>query len=275
MMLLVLYSTIILPFTVYMKNRTIEIKLGYVPEAETLKLVSGDQRFLVAELSVLKVFFYFGSVIEKINNSTAIVPEYRNMYKLLETGVKLDPYNSDAYYFAQAAFTWEVGRAEDVNKMLVYGMKYRTWDYTLPFFAGFNAAYFLKDYQAAAGYMKQAAEMSGNPLYTTLAARYFYESRREGLGIAFLDYMEKSATDPNSKRVYALRKEALIAISVLDSAVARFKALHKKLPTDLEQLVQSGLLKKIPKDPYGGWFYLDKDGMIRSTSKLALRKEQK
>ena len=46
------------------------------------------------------------------------------MYKTLQTAAKFDPYNSDAYYFAQAAFTWEVGRAKEVNQMLDYGMKH-------------------------------------------------------------------------------------------------------------------------------------------------------
>lgn len=269
------YAAIILPFTSYMKNRPISIKLGYMPEAEMIKIVSGDQRYVIAEFSILRVLFYFGSLIETQKKNVAITPDYGNMYRVLETGIKLDPYNVDAYYFAQAAFTWEVGHAEDVNRMLINGMKYRTWDYTLPFYVGFNYAYFLKDFKNAALYMKKTAEISGDPLFTNLAARFFYESRRTDLGIAFLSVMEKTAADKKIKAMYALRKKALVAVKVLNSAVQKFKTFHKRSPSDLQELVTSGILKEMPADPYGGRFYIAEDGMIRSTSEFAFRGENK
>src|ERR1035437_4961022 len=51
-------------------------------------------------------------------------------------------------------------------------MKYRTWDWQLPFFAGFNSAFFLKDYAAAARYYQRAGELSGSDLSRLLAGRY-------------------------------------------------------------------------------------------------------
>jgi len=175
----------------------------------------------------------------------------------------------DTYYFMQAAFTWELGRARDVNKVLAYGMKYRTWDYQLPFYIGFNSAFFLKDYNKAAVNMKRAAELSGNQLYTTLAARYFYESGQTDLGIAFLETMEKEAKDKDVRRVYELRLNALHAVKSLENSVGKFRTMFNRLPADLNELVVSKIISNIPADPYGGKFYLDPDGKIRTTSKLA------
>jgi hypothetical protein len=265
------YIAVIIPFTQYLKNRPIAIKLGYMPEAKIIKTVVGDQRYLVAELSVLKVMLYYGSLVEKIMNKIVIPPENYNMYKTLEAAVVLDPYNMDAYYFAQAAFTWEVGRAKDVNAMLKYGMKYRTWDYLLPYYAGFNAAYFLHDYKTGALYMKRAAELSGNSLFTTLAARYFYEAGENKLGILFLDTMTKDAKDEKIKKVYKLREKALLAVQFLENAVTKFQRKYRKPPKDLKDLIASGIIPKLPEDPYGGRFYLDPTGKIRSTSKFASR----
>jgi hypothetical protein len=267
--LLVAFFVIILPFTAFLKGRPVAVKLGYLPEAEVIRMISGDHRYLLSEFTVIKVLFYFGSLIEKQKNNIIIQPEYYNMFKSLETSVKLDPYNMDAYYFLQAAFTWEIGRASDVNRVLLYGMKYRDWDWYLPFFVGFNSAYFLKDYKTAAESMQKAAVLSGNPLLTTLASRYFYEARQNDFGIMFIDAMEKSAKDKKVKDVYALRKKALLAVKQLSDAVERYKTEKGTLPLKLTDLVAAGYIKELPVDPYGGSFYLEAGGMIRSTSKFA------
>ena len=269
--LLFLYAAIIIPFTGYLKSRPISVKLGYLPDAEVLKAFVGDQRYLLAEMTIIKVLFYFGSVIENIQNKIETVPEYFTMFKTIETSIKMDPYNEDAYYFAQAVFVWEARRPADVNRLHLYGMKFRTEDPNLPFYIAFNAAYFLKDYATASHYMKKAAEMTGNSLYSNLTARYFYESGRTDIGIVFLDSMEKSSRDKNIKQLYRIRKEALQAVRKLENAVDRFKRDHRRMPVDLEELVSRGLISAIPDDPYGGRFYLSKNGMIRSTSKFAFK----
>lgn len=263
-------------FASYMKNRPIAVKLGYVPSAEVLRMTVGDQKLLVAHAAVVKVLVYFGTLVDVFNaKKIALPPEYFNMYKTLQTAVKLDPYNSDAYYFAQAAFTWEVGRAEEVNMMLDYGMKYRTWDYTLPFFAGFNAAYFLKHYEQAARYMQRAAELSNNPLMTNLAARYYYESDESGIGIEFLKMMEKGARDEQTRKLYLLRRTALEAVASIQEAVKRFRETKGRLPAKIDELIEYRILNRLPDDPYGGRFYLDDAGAVRTTSKFAFGEHEK
>lgn len=259
----------VLPLDRQMRNRPVAVKLGFIPGPTVLKLISADQRPLVAEVAVLKVLFYYGSLVEQWKNRVPLAPEYANMFRTIETAVRLDPYNMDAYYFAQAAFTWEVGHAADVNRLLAYGMKYRTWDWYLPFFAGFNAAYFLHDYAQAASYMQKAAELSGNQLLTTLTSRYFYKAGREALGIAFLQTMIKQTSDAQEREVYQMRLTALQEASRLQGAVKRYRQEEGHLPANLQDLLRSGYVDQIPRDPYGGKFYLDDQGRVRSTSKFA------
>ena len=196
-------------------------------------------------------------------------PEYYLMFKTLEKAVKLDPYNSDAYYFLQAEFTWGLNRARDVNKILAYGMKYRTWDYWLPFYAGFNAAYFLKDYKAAAAYMERAAEISGSSFYTNLASRYFHQAGRNDLAVVFLREMVKKARTDTLRRTYAKRLAALEAVRAIEDARDRFQRKKGHLPTSVEQLLHSGFLKRLPSDPYGGRFYLGPGAEVKSTSNFS------
>lgn len=264
------YLILIQPFTTYLCNRQVINKVGYIPEAEVLKFTVGDHRYLVSEMAVFKVMLYFGDMYDNKANKLKLPPEYGNMAKMLSNAALLDPYNVDTYYLAQAAFVWDVkDSARDINKLLIYGMRYRTWDFYLPFFAGFNAAYFLHDYRAAADFMQKAALLSGDPLFANLSARYFHQAGHTELGILFIDSMEKGAKDEKIKRSFQLRKEALVAAQNISAAVVKFKKLYKVNPVSISQLVSSGFLKSVPTDPYGGQFYLTEKGKVESTSKFA------
>jgi hypothetical protein len=244
-----------------------------VPTADVLRVTVGDQKLLAAHATIVKLLFYYGTLVKVYNRMTDLPAEYNNMYNSLQTAMKLDPYNSDLYYFAEATFTWEVNRAKDVNNMLDYGMEYRTWDYLLPFFAGFNSAFFLKEPDPAARYMKKAAEISNHPLLTSLAARYFYEANQSELGVKFLEMMESEAKDNKIWRIYRFRRIALEAVISIQDAVKIFRKKYDRLPRHIQELIDSGILLKLPEDPYGGQFYLDDSGKVVSTSKFAYREQ--
>ncbi len=263
------YLFLLQPFSLYMQQRPVAVKLGYTPHPQILKISAADHNLVVAEAMLLNVLFYYGTLIENFQENIIVRPEYLNMYQTLQAASILDPYNQDNYYFAQAAFTWELGRVEEVNALLKRGTESRTWDPWLPFYIGFNYAYFLKDYQSAAPYMKMAAERSGNPLFTRLAARYFYESENTDLGLLFLNTMIDQAKDKTVKLTYTIRRDALVAIKRIESAVEKFKAEFGVMPETIAVLVAKGYLDEAPVDPYGGEFYFDEAGRTRTTSKLA------
>src|SRR5665647_626755 len=221
---LVLYGILILPFTAYLKNKPFVEKLGYVPSVTALKSVAADHKELVAASLVLKVLMYFGGLVEKAENQVAVPPDYISMSRLLHGAVKLDPYNMDAYYFAQGFLTWDVKQYKLANDLLDYGMKYRTWDWYLPFFAGFNSAYFLHDYKKAADYYKRAGELSGSDLHKSLAGRYLQESGQTDLAIVYLSAMAKGERNPAMKKTYLFRLNAFKAVSYT----------HLTLPTNRE-----------------------------------------
>jgi len=268
--LLLSYLAVIGPFTSYLSNRPTINKVGYIPEGEMLRFAVGDHRYLVSEWSVFKVMLYFGGMFEDNANKLKLPTEYGNMARVISSAVFLDPYNMDAYYLAQASFVWDVkDSARDINKLHAYGMRYRKWDYYLPFFAGFNAAYFLHDFNSAAEYMKKAAELSGDPLFANLSARYFHQAGRTDLGILFIDSMARNAKDEKIKKSFVMRKEALIAAREISSAAQLYRKHLGQFPSSLNELVSSGYLKQIPGDPYGGKFYLTDKGTVESTSKFA------
>jgi hypothetical protein len=266
---LLLYGILIIPFTTYLRDKPFVEKLGYVPSATVLKSVAADLKELVAASLVLKVLMYFGGVVEKSENQVAIPPDYPAMSRLLHVAVRLDPYNMDAYYFAQGFLTWDVKQYKLANDLMDYGMKYRTWDWYLPFFAGFNSAFFLKDYAAAARYYQRAGELSGSELSRLLAGRYMQESGQTDLAISYLSAMLKSENNPTLKKSYQLRLTAFREARRIEVARDLYRETRGVMPATVEQLVSGGFLSPAPRDPYGGQFYLDAEGKVATTSKYA------
>lgn len=268
-LLLLLYCAVLFPFTDYMKNKPFVEKMGYVPKGEVLKYVAADQKQFIASALVMKVLFYFGSLVDRSMNKVNTPVDYPAMSRTIHTAVKLDPYNMDAYYFAQAVLVWDVKQVALANELLEYGMKYRTWDFYLPFFAGFNYAYFLKDYEKAAKYYRMAGDLSGSELYINLAGRYLYESGQSDMAIDYLAAMEKSAGNDSVKKTLQTRLQALKEARRVEQARERFRLEKGRLPASVDELLRSGCLAEPPVDPYGGTFYLQPDGKVESTSKFA------
>ena len=251
-----------------MQHRPVAIRLGYMPDAGLLKLVGADFQPLIAQFAVTKVMFYYGSLVDESFNRNGDRPEYYQMFKTLEKAIKLDPYNMDSYYFAQATFTWGLNRAADVNRLLIYGMKYRDWDYWLPFYVGFNASYFLHDADTAAKYLQRAAEISGSKTYASLASRAYYLSGKTGLAIAFVETMLMNTNDKMTHSLYAKRLTALRAIQQIEIARDTYVARNGVRPKTLKDLLSVGLLERVPVDPYGGTFFFDETGKVLTTSQL-------
>ncbi len=268
---LLAYGLLIGPFTSYMANKPVEEKLGFVPSIKLIKPLSADQKELMGASLVMKVLMYFGGAVGKSQDARIIGEpvDLQGMSRLLHGAVQLDPYNMDAYYFAQGFLTWDAKQFKVANELLDYGMKYRTWDWYLPFFAGFNHAYFLKDYPKAATYYQRAGELSNNSLFINLAGRYMQEAGRTDLAIAYLTAMEQNEKNPALKKEYLIRLTAFREVRRIEEARDRFRQQRGVLPHSMEQLLQSDLLTPVPVDPYGGNFYLEADGKVASSSRFS------
>jgi tetratricopeptide (TPR) repeat protein len=264
-----IYLMLLLPFTDYMRHKPYAEKLGVIPRAEILQVISADQKQFICASIIAKVTMYFGGLMDINQAQISIPPDYPAMSRTIHAALKLDPYNMDGYYFAQAILVWDVRQYRIANDLLEYGMRYRTWDWYLPFFAGFNYAYFLKDYPHAAQMYIRAGELSGNPLFKTLAGRYLQQAGQTEMAISYLKTMEKGARNPAVKKTFQVRLQAFNEVLSIEHAVQNFKADRGKLPAGIDELLSSGYLNRLPRDPYGGTFYLEPDGAVATTSRFA------
>jgi tetratricopeptide (TPR) repeat protein len=273
--LCVLYIGMIFPLTDYLIKRPFVERLGYVPRPEVMRLVSADQKQLVGESLIMSVVMYFGGAVNQVAANKINVPlNFQGMKNSIEVAIKVDPYNLDSYYFTQAIMVWDMKQVREANELLEFGMKYRDWDWYLPFFLGFNYSFILKDYATAAKYYERVGVLTGNELSINLAGRYLYEAGETSQAIAYLSAMVQTATNDAIKKSLQTRLSAFKAVKQIEQARDSYVKKFKKKPASVAQLMSAHFLASLPRDPYGGSFYIDEKGRVRSTSKFAYLKSQ-
>lgn len=267
--LLLSYSLVVIPFGHYQHQRLFIEKAGYVPSVNVLRLLSGDQTLFVGTWLIGKAVGYYGGLYQEVNNRLNEPPDHAGMMRILKTGLRLDPYNMDGYYFAQATLVWDVKQIDAANCLLKDGMKYRDWDFYLPYFLGFNNAYFLKNYEQAAKYYQRVAELTGGSLSMRLTGRYLYEAGRVDLAINYLSAMIKGARNKAVKQTLQTRLTAFMAVRSIEQSCHAFVAQYPDVSPDMNLLVKHGFLVDVPVDPYGGEFSIDATCKVVTTSKFA------
>lgn len=261
------FSLLIGPFSTRMKNRPLIEKLGYLPVSSVLRSVSADQKPLVAAGLVFKTMMYYGGLSEGAKKE-AFLPDFTGMGKTLGAVTRLDPYNMDAYYFGQATLVWDLQHFDEANALLDYGMRYRDWDFYLPLFAGFNSAYFMKDYEKAARYYRRVGDLTGSDYFMKLTGRYLYDIGATEQAIAYLTTMVEGARNDAVRKGLSMRLQAFQAVRKIELARDRFRDETGHLPENLNVLLKGGFLAALPSDPYGGTFFIDTAGKVQSTSKF-------
>jgi hypothetical protein len=245
-----------------------ETPAGYLIPSKFSRILALGNQGLLSDFLFLKVATYIGG------KGSAKQPmgeaDWQFVASSLNVVTDLDPYFVDPYIMTEGLLTWDAGQPELANQLLIKGTKYRTDDWRLPFFIGFNHFYFLKDYEAAAGYIMTAAQLPGSPAYLqTLGARLAYYGGKSKTALLFLQQMLAENDDPLLRKRLSLRLTALERAVLIEEAVEKFKAQQGRVPNPLSELVTAGYLAELPIDPYGGQWGLVENGRVFSSSRFA------
>jgi tetratricopeptide (TPR) repeat protein len=241
-----------------------------LPSREMTRVVSFGSELLAAQLIFYNSMFFVGSLEGPPTLATS-----HELYHTLDTVTYLDPYNMDGYYFAQGMLSWRPSLLEPLNTLLLRGMDHRPWDWLLPFCYGFNQFYFLKKPREAAVYFETAYRLNpSNEFLPTFIARLYYQADATKTAIEYLEEMARATRSETLQQLMLVRLRALQAIALLEEAVKRYEDKYRKKPESLEALVAGGILKAIPPDPYGGDFYVDATGKVKTTSNLVFTRKE-
>ena len=241
--------------------------IGLVMPSAVARIAALEFKGIFADIIFSRAMTYYGGKL--IRNEVITEEEWDWIYKNMELATDLDNYFLDPYYFGAVNLSWGANKVKEANALLEKAFKYRDWDWTIPFYLGFNHFYFLQDNEKASFYLMESARRGkSGSLIATLAARLAYQGRRTENAIIFLQEIIKKTDDDIVKKSYETRLNALKVILFLERAVAVYQDRFKKQPERLDELIAKGVITAIPKDPYGGKFYIDKDGSIKTTSEM-------
>ncbi|MCL7488661.1 MAG: hypothetical protein M8357_10870 [Desulfobulbaceae bacterium] len=221
----------------------------------------------MADYLMLNTMVWHG---EKILDKIEVKPaEWQATYLGVKLITELDPRFLDPYVLAETSLPWEAGMVEETNELLLKAASVLKDNYRPYFFLWFNHYYFLKDPETAGMYLEKAAIVPGAPqFYKTLAARMRLQSGNIMSGIIFLQEMLKETRDAKTKLFLQKRLDTLRIIAALEKHVGEYIKQFNQQPENLSDLVREGLMEEIPRDPYGGEFYIMENGRVYTTSNL-------
>lgn len=241
--------------------------IGLVMPSAVAQIVALEFKGLFADAIFSRAMTYYGGKLiraEKLSEE-----EWNWIYRNMDVSTDLDNYFLDPYYFGAINLSWGANKVNDANTLLEKAFRYRDWDWTIPFYLGFNYFYFLQDNEKAAFYLMESAKRGApGSLIPILAARLAYQGKKTENAIIFLQEIIRKTDDETVKKAYEKRLNALKGILFLERAVAAYQDKFKAQPNKLDELIAKGIISALPQDPYGGEFYLDKDGSIKTTSGL-------
>ena len=242
------------------------------PLARVMTLEFGG---VAADHLVLKALTYLGQKL--IGNESTSPEEYQAIYRALKQATNLDPRFFDPYVLAQMTLPYDAGMVRETNELLERAAAVRTDDYRPHFFLWHNYFTHLNDPKTAGLHLEKAARIPGAPTYfATLAARTNLYAGQIYAAVVFLEETIKETSDPGLRRFLTMRQEALKRIGFLEVKIQKFRELYKRVPTQLQELIDCGLVTSLPRDPYGGEFYIMEGGRVYTTSKLVpLKKDDK
>jgi tetratricopeptide (TPR) repeat protein len=236
--------------------------VAFVPSAATLRWTSLGHALLAANLTWLRAVQYMGE-------PRADARGWGKLRALLDLVTDLDPRHGYAYQVGGNILAG-VGRIDDSNEILEKGHRNVPDRYILPFQRAVNAFLYAGNYAEAGRWFEIASATSKAPAHLReyVVAMYVKGDAAEA-ALSFLQRLEAEAQDDESRK--AVRSQIRRATferdaSALEAAIEIYRERHGAPPALFELLVADGLLFAIPPDPYGGSFYVDPEGRVRSTA---------
>ncbi len=191
--------------------------------------------------------------------------EFVILAKVQEDVSWLNPGHEDNYYIAAAILPWQ-GELDAAQRILARATLARRFDYQPAFYYAFNLLHFKGDAVGASDWMREAAEHlpEGDERLQmqNLAAIWLDKAQDVGLAIRVVEAMAQQSKRKDFRNYLEQRVTRLRTLQGLRAAAARYQQRFDKPPVSLQQLVDAGIIKSLPKDPFGFGFWIDGKGRL-------------
>ncbi len=271
---MLLFSLPLILASLFYIQQKIDIKRGrfqqverfmFLPKGEYLKAAALGYDHLAADIIWLRA-------IQVIGEKRISAEGYNWIYHALDVITTLDPKFHYAYQVGGVVLA-TLGKKIDLsNALLEKGLKENPDVWQIPFYLGFNHFFYMDDYKKAAEFMTITSRLPGRPFYIPqLAATLYVEQGNPEVALEFLERAYKETEDERIKKEIENKTREVIVerdILFLESGVKRYIGTYKKDPETLDDLVKGGIINIIPKEPFGGYYYIVKETMeVKSSVK--------
>ena len=136
-------------------------------------------------------------------------------------------------------------------------------DWRISYYLATNYYLELHDMKTALLYFDISARTPGVPYYAQRFAENFgNEQKDRDRTIALWESIRDTTNDPGTKERAQAYIDHLDIFNYLEAAAAQYKSAYGAFPTNLNQLIQKGIIPSIPEDPFGYTFIINKDGTV-------------
>lgn len=252
----------------------IETQLDIPPfPSDVLGPFSFGFRSAVADVTFLEAIQVLGSERGSVTLEEG-APYDRQLARLLQYAVELDPKFAGAYRFAGYALPRRTVDGHTANvvpavQILERGVRERPDDWRIAFALGYLLAFELGDYPRAAGQLARAARLPGSPRYLgLLATRLEVEGGELDAAQTMAQTMVAEATEEQTRkdweaRLLDIRMER--GIRRIEAAARAYEGRTGRRPRSVQELVRDGDLPAVPEEPHGKDYVIE-NGEVRSTA---------
>lgn len=230
-----------------------EMQIAF-PRFVQVAMAAGD-RYLAANLAGFRVL-----VAETQNMKES---NFAVQAKLQQDIAWLNPSHEDNYYIASAILPWN-GQLEAAQYVLRRAIDGRPADWSPIFYYAFHIYHFKHDPATAAKWLLKAVDrpMSENDVMAVqnIAASWIQKGYQPVQAAKLIDAIADQSRSSGFKKYLHHRALRIRELEHLREAATSFKARFDRPPQKLEELVSTGILSALPKDPLGFGFSLDNNG---------------
>lgn len=244
----------------------------FISSPQAAKRLSLGYDGLMADIYWTRAVQYFGS------HHAQGAEEYKLLAPLLEITTALDPHLTVAYEFGSTFLSTRppngAGMPQEAVKLVEYGIKNNPDDWHLYYNLGFIYYLELKDYKSAAdAFIRGSRVPHAHPWLKLLAARMSEHAGDLETARMMWSAAYQTSTDRQVKANAAAHLRALDVdetVPVLESMVDKYRKDTGRTPSSFADLVQSGALAAIPRDPTGRPYKIMPDGHVEVSKPDAL-----
>lgn len=235
----------------------------YVPSSAAVRTLGSGTKLTIAN-------YYWLLCVQYMGDQALRRGDYAKLHPIADFVTDLDPEHGYAYQTAGITLS-AAGRIDESTRILMKGIERGPNWWSYPFYVSFNYFFYLNDYETAAHWAEQAARRPGaSTNISHLALSLKAKAHQPDDAILLLEELRSRTSDEVTAR--ALDEQYKLAVlqrdfAALDAAVGRFRELNGHAPERVADLVTAGLLASVPEEPFGGEYYLERDGSVHSSGR--------